>query len=102
MQQEMRVLCSHEYKHPVKAVVLRFLGLLDTVGALGVPSLNPGTGISYEYYDTNDSWQVGIHTQISQNLASIDKFYEASCGYAWPTLLCLFPPVLECSCMFLL
>ena len=36
------------------------MGLLDTVGALGVPLLSPGMGIQYEFYDTNVSWQVGI------------------------------------------
>ena len=55
--------CSVEAKKETIAIsMIRFLGLLDTVGALGVPQLNPGMGIQYEFYDTNVSWQVGFLT----------------------------------------
>ncbi len=41
-------------------VSCRFLGLLDTVGALGVPSLDSGVAPAYEFYDQVVSWQVSV------------------------------------------
>jgi len=51
---------------------IKFLGLLDTVGALGVPNINPGVGLSYEFYDQNVSSEVAnvyqalsVHDRLS-------------------------------------
>jgi hypothetical protein len=51
---------------------VKFLGLLDTVGALGVPNINPGVGLSYEFYDQNVSAEVAnvyqalsVHDRLS-------------------------------------
>ncbi|KAG0349369.1 hypothetical protein BG005_011024, partial [Podila minutissima] len=53
---------SHNVRTPVK-----FMGLFDTVGALGVPYLNPGVGLSYyEFHDTKVS-------------AIVEKVYHAVC-----------------------
>ncbi|KAF9567890.1 hypothetical protein EC968_003160, partial [Mortierella alpina] len=42
---------SHEVPTPVK-----FMGLIDTVGALGIPYLNPGIGLTHlEFHDTRVS-----------------------------------------------
>ena len=48
----------------------RFMGLLDTVGALGVPKINPGVGLSYEFYDQNVSGEVQT---VCQALATHDR-----------------------------
>ena len=48
----------------------RFMGLLDTVGALGVPRITPGVGLTYEFYDQNVSWEVQT---VCQALATHDR-----------------------------
>ena len=47
-----------------------FMGLLDTVGALGVPKLNAGINFSYEFYDTIISSEVEV---CYQALAAHDR-----------------------------
>ncbi|KAG0330668.1 hypothetical protein BG000_011599 [Podila horticola] len=44
-----------EYSHSV-ATPVKFMGLFDTVGALGIPRFEPGIGLEYhEFYDTKVS-----------------------------------------------
>ena len=45
-------------------------GLLDTVGALGVPKITPGVDLSYEFYDQDVSWEVQT---VCQALATHDR-----------------------------
>ncbi|KAG0337477.1 hypothetical protein BG005_004051, partial [Podila minutissima] len=46
-----RARASHNVRTPVK-----FMGLFDTVGSMGIPYLNPGIGLSfYEFHDTKVS-----------------------------------------------
>ncbi|KAF9274942.1 hypothetical protein BGZ74_004194, partial [Mortierella antarctica] len=57
-----RARASHNVPTPVK-----FMGLFDTVGALGIPFLIPGVGLSYyEFYDTKVS-------------TVVEKVYHAVC-----------------------
>ena len=51
-------------------VLHRFVGLLDTVGALGVPKINAGVGLSYEFYDQIVSREVQT---VCQALATHDR-----------------------------
>jgi uncharacterized protein (DUF2235 family) len=46
------------YSHPFsrKTPAIRFLGLFDTVGSLGVPTLQAGTRPQYEFYDQVHRW----------------------------------------------
>ncbi|KAG0055523.1 hypothetical protein BGZ83_008267 [Gryganskiella cystojenkinii] len=51
---EFRTQHSHSVATPIK-----FMGLFDTVGALGIPFLEPGKGLAYrEFYDTKVSCAV--------------------------------------------
>ncbi|KAF9279379.1 hypothetical protein BGZ74_002868 [Mortierella antarctica] len=59
---EFRARASHTVPTPVK-----FMGLFDTVGSLGIPFLNPGVGLSYyEFFDTKIS-------------TVVEKVYHAVC-----------------------
>ncbi|KAK9846504.1 hypothetical protein WJX81_005492 [Elliptochloris bilobata] len=49
---------------------IKFMGLLDTVGALGVPNLAAGIGVSYEFYDQFVSSSV---ENVYQALACHDR-----------------------------
>ncbi len=49
---------------------VKFLGLLDTVGALGIPHINSGVGLSYEFYDQIVSTEV---QNVYQALATHDR-----------------------------
>ena len=49
---------------------IKFMGLLDTVGALGVPSVDAGIGLSYEFYDQVVSSEV---QHVYQALATHDR-----------------------------
>ncbi|KAF9322567.1 hypothetical protein BG006_002287 [Podila minutissima] len=57
-----RARASHDVRTPVK-----FMGLFDAVGGLGIPFLNPGIGLSfYEFHDTKVS-------------SVVEKVYHALC-----------------------
>ncbi|KAF9274121.1 hypothetical protein BGZ74_004502, partial [Mortierella antarctica] len=59
---EFRARASHNVRTPVK-----FMGLFDAVGGLGIPFLNPGVGLSfYEFHDTKVS-------------TVVEKVYHALC-----------------------
>ena len=49
---------------------VKFMGLLDTVGALGIPLINSGVGLSYEFYDQIVSTDV---QNVYQALATHDR-----------------------------
>jgi Uncharacterized alpha/beta hydrolase domain (DUF2235) len=61
------------YSHPFSATtpLIRFISLFDTVGALGVPTLEPGGRRVYEFYDQNVSAEVQT---VCQALALHDRF----------------------------
>lgn len=46
MRGQLRRMC-HDTNRPA----IKFMGLIDTVGALGIPKIDPERGISYEFYD---------------------------------------------------
>lgn len=58
------------YCHPSTKPSIKFMGLLDTVGALGVPSVDAGIGLSYEFYDQVVSSEV---QHVYQALATHDR-----------------------------
>jgi len=61
---------KHSVPHGSKPPVF-FMGLLDTVGALGVPQINQGaTGVEYELYDNYVSSEV---QHVWQGLAAHDR-----------------------------
>ena len=51
---------------------IKFMGLLDTVGSLGVPKVNAGLGLGYEFYDQNVSGEV---QNVYQALAAHDRLF---------------------------
>jgi hypothetical protein len=61
---------KERYCQPAIKPSIRFMGLLDTVGALGVPSVDAGIGLSYEFYDQVVSSEV---QHVYQALATHDR-----------------------------
>ena len=61
---------KERYCHPSTKPSIKFMGLLDTVGALGVPSVDAGIGLSYEFYDQVVSSEV---QHVYQALATHDR-----------------------------
>lgn len=56
--------CSHPGREAGHSPV-HFMGLFDTVGALGIPKLNPSQGrVHYELYDTYVSRDVKYVHQV--------------------------------------
>ena len=51
---------------------VKFMGLLDTVGSLGVPKVNAGFGLEFLFYDQDVSEQV---ENVYQALAAHDVFF---------------------------
>ena len=66
----MTFVCQRRHRLNVCPMFHRFLGLLDTVGALGVPKVDPGMGLDYEFYDQDVSWEVQT---VCQALATHDR-----------------------------
>mmetsp|Transcript_2086 Transcript_2086/g.6170 ORF Transcript_2086/g.6170 Transcript_2086/m.6170 type:complete len:476 (-) Transcript_2086:134-1561(-) len=58
------------YCFELKVPPVKFLGLLDTVGALGVPRVDAGVGLAYEFYDQVVSTEV---QNVYQALATHDR-----------------------------
>lgn len=46
MRVQLKNICHITTKPPIK-----FMGLIDTVGALGIPKIDPERGVVYEFYD---------------------------------------------------
>jgi uncharacterized protein (DUF2235 family) len=57
---------SHRTKEPP----IKFMGLLDTVGALGIPQFSDDILPTYQFYDQNVSWEVET---VFQALAVHDR-----------------------------
>lgn len=66
--QEFKMAYSHDYDYPP----IEFMGLLDTVGSLGVPKIDPGTSLSYDFHDQNVSNEV---QHVFQALATHDRLF---------------------------
>jgi hypothetical protein len=68
--------CSIEFKktysHNIKYPPVEFMGLFDTVGSLGVPKIDPGVSLSYDFYDQNISTEV---EHVFQALATHDRLF---------------------------
>jgi hypothetical protein len=62
---KLKGMCHETNKPPIK-----FMGLIDTVGALGIPKIDPERGTSYEFYDQNVSSEV---ENVYQALAIHDR-----------------------------
>ena len=69
--QEFKEVFSHAKGCPRLPPIL-FMGLLDTVGALGVPKLNAGISFGYEFYDNIVSSEVQI---CYQALSTHDRLF---------------------------
>ena len=63
---EFKVAYSHSYNYPP----IKFMGLMDTVGSLGIPKIDSGVSLSYEFYDQNVSNEVDC---VFQALATHDR-----------------------------
>jgi uncharacterized protein (DUF2235 family) len=87
---KFRTLNSHPVPTPVK-----FMGLLDTVGSLGIPYLAPGIGLDFhEFYNTEISAVVEKVMLCSGLLQSCALFDEIN--------IYIFLNVLSCGCGTLL
>src|SRR5688572_26552267 len=62
-----------ELSHKTNKPPIKFMGLLDTVGSLGIPKINPGQYLDYEeFYDQNVSGEV---QNVYQALAIHDRLF---------------------------
>lgn len=69
---EMKIF-RDKFSHKTNKPPIKFMGLLDTVGSLGIPRINPGLYLDYEeFYDQNVSGEVqnvyqalSIHDRLS-------------------------------------
>ncbi len=63
---------KNRYSHALNYPPIEFMGLLDTVGSLGVPKINSGLSLSYDFYDQNISTEV---EHVFQALGTHDRLF---------------------------
>ena len=61
-----------KHSHSTPEPPIRFLGLLDCVGSLGVPKVSAGETLSFEFFDQKVSYEVQT---VVQGLATHDRLF---------------------------
>jgi hypothetical protein len=74
--QRFRSAVSHQVLTPIK-----FMGILDTVGSLGIPRLNADTGTGFEWPEFHDNLVSSVVEKVYHALAMHDRL--------WPFQPCL-------------
>lgn len=68
--------------HDMPTPPIKFMGLFDTVGSLGIPYFNPGSGLKYrEFYDTKIS---GVVEKVYHALSIHDRMWGLEPCHALP------------------
>ena len=60
------------HSHSTRLPPIRFMGMLDCVGSLGVPKLDPGGTLSFEFFDQAVSHEVQT---VMQGFATHDRLF---------------------------
>ncbi len=63
---------KNRYSYIITYPPIEFMGILDTVGSLGIPKINSGMSLSYDFYDQNISTEV---EHVFQALATHDRLF---------------------------
>ncbi|KAJ9611431.1 hypothetical protein H2200_004615 [Cladophialophora chaetospira] len=68
--QHFRTRVSHHVRTPIK-----FMGLFDTVGSLGIPKLNYDTGVGFEWPEFHDNLVSSTVEKVYHALATHDRMW---------------------------